>query len=135
MVGEQVDPVAHRDPEVGGDGGVGVSAAHGEQPPEHGFDTTGTARAGLDSRCRGDSHATSRDGRAHGLPSMMSRRRRLRGPPSGVVVAYLVLIQDQYDAIGIADKIAEVVLGVLLVVEGRRDRTTPAGADADRCGR
>ena len=67
---------------------------------------------------------------------MMSRRRRLRGPPSGVVVAYLVLIQGQYDAMGIADKIAEVVLSVLLVVEGRRDRTAPAGADADRrCGR
>jgi hypothetical protein len=66
---------------------------------------------------------------------MMSRRRRLRGPPSGVVVAYLVLIQGQYDAMDIADKIAEVVLIVLLVVEGRRDPTAPAGADADRRGR
>ena len=36
---------------------------------------------------------------------------------------------------GIADKIAEVVLSVLLVVEGCRDRTAPAGADADRRGR
>jgi hypothetical protein len=46
------------------------------------------------------------------------------------IVAYFALIQGQYDALGIADKIAEVVLIVLLVVEGRRDRTAPAVVDA-----
>src|SRR4051795_10416560 len=54
---------------------------------------------------------------------------------AATIVAYFVLIQGQYDAIGIGDKIAEVVLIVLLVVEGRRDRTAPAGADADRRSR
>ena len=38
------------------------------------------------------------------------------------IIAYFALIQGQYDALGIADKIAEVVLIVLLVMEGRRDR-------------
>jgi hypothetical protein len=37
------------------------------------------------------------------------------------VKAY-TLIRGQYDAMGITDKIAEVVLIVLLVIEGRRDR-------------
>ena len=41
---------------------------------------------------------------------------------AATIVAYFALIQGQYDAIGIADKIAEVVLIALLVVEGRRDR-------------
>ena len=41
---------------------------------------------------------------------------------AATIVAYFALIQGQYDAIGIADKIAEVVLIVLLVIEGRRDR-------------
>jgi hypothetical protein len=36
---------------------------------------------------------------------------------------------------GIGDKIAQVVLIVLLVVAGRRDRTARAAADADRYGR
>lgn len=44
---------------------------------------------------------------------------------AATIVAYFVLIQGQYDAIGIADKIAEVVLIVLLVMEGRRDRLPP----------
>ena len=38
------------------------------------------------------------------------------------IVAYFALIQGHYDALGIVDKIIEVVLIVLLVVEGRRDR-------------
>jgi hypothetical protein len=54
---------------------------------------------------------------------------------AATIVAYFVLIQGQYDAMGIGDKIAEVVLIVLLVVEGRRDRTALAAADADRNGR
>jgi hypothetical protein len=41
---------------------------------------------------------------------------------AATIVAYFALIQGQYDAMGIADKIAEVVLIVLLVIEGRRDR-------------
>ena len=53
---------------------------------------------------------------------------------AATIVAYFALIQGQYDATGIADKIAEVVLIVLLVVEGRRDRTAPVGAGADRHG-
>ena len=54
---------------------------------------------------------------------------------AATIVAYFALIQGQYDAMGIGDKAAEVVLIVLLVVEGRRDRTAPAAADADRYGR
>jgi hypothetical protein len=38
------------------------------------------------------------------------------------IIAYFALIQGQYDLTGIADKIVEVVLIVLLVIEGRRDR-------------
>ena len=41
---------------------------------------------------------------------------------AATIVAYFALIQGQYDAIGIGDKIAEVVLIVLLIMEGRRDR-------------
>jgi hypothetical protein len=48
------------------------------------------------------------------------------------IVAYFALIQGQYDAMGIGDKIVEVVLIVLLVIEGRRDRTAPVGAGADQ---
>ena len=54
---------------------------------------------------------------------------------AATIVAYFALIQGQYDAMGIGDKVAEVVLIVLLVVEGRRDRTAPAAADADQYGR
>ena len=46
------------------------------------------------------------------------------------IVAYFALIGGHYDAMGIGDKLVEVALIVLLVVEGRRDRTAPA-ADAD----
>ena len=53
---------------------------------------------------------------------------------AATIVAYFALIQGHYDAIGIGDKIVEVALIVLLVVEGRRDRTAPAVADADRYG-
>jgi hypothetical protein len=52
------------------------------------------------------------------------------------IVAYFALIGGHYDAMGIGDKLVEVALIVLLVVEGRRDRTAPAAAaDADRHGR
>ena len=54
---------------------------------------------------------------------------------AATIVAYFALIQGHYDAMGIGDKIAEVVLIVLLVMEGRRDRPAPAAADADRYGR
>jgi hypothetical protein len=54
---------------------------------------------------------------------------------AATIVAYFALIQGQYDAMGIGDKIAEVVLIVLLVVEGRRDRAGTAAADADRYAR
>jgi hypothetical protein len=54
---------------------------------------------------------------------------------AATIVAYFALIEGQYDAMGIGDKVAEVVLIVLLVVEGRRDRTAPAAADADQYGR
>jgi hypothetical protein len=53
---------------------------------------------------------------------------------AATIVAYFALIQGQYDAMGIGDKIAEVLLIVLLVMEGRRDRAAPAAADADRHG-
>ena len=51
------------------------------------------------------------------------------------IVAYFALIQGHYDAMGIVDKIIEVILIVLLVMEGRRDRTAPVGASADQHGR
>jgi glucan phosphoethanolaminetransferase (alkaline phosphatase superfamily) len=54
---------------------------------------------------------------------------------AATIIAYFALIQGHYDALGIANKINEVALIVLLVVEGRRDRTAPATADADRYGR
>jgi uncharacterized membrane protein len=54
---------------------------------------------------------------------------------AATIIAYFALIQGHYDALGIANKINEVALIVLLVVEGRRDRTAPAPADADRYGR
>jgi len=54
---------------------------------------------------------------------------------AATIIAYFALIHGQYDAMGIGDKLVEVVLIVLLVVEGRRDRTAPAAADADRYGR
>jgi hypothetical protein len=53
---------------------------------------------------------------------------------AATIVAYFVLIQGQYDVMGIGDKIVEVVLIVLLVVDGRRDRLATAAANADRRG-
>ena len=48
------------------------------------------------------------------------------------IIAYFALIQGNYDALGIGDKIIEVVLIVLLVVEDRRDRTaTPRAHEVD----
>jgi hypothetical protein len=67
-------------------------------------------------------------------PAFARFRRLTRGAlialTAATIIAYFALIQGQYDAMGIADKIAEVVLIVLLVMEGRRDRTAPAGAQA-----
>jgi hypothetical protein len=54
---------------------------------------------------------------------------------AATIVAYFALIQGQYDALGIGDKIAEVALIALLLVEARRARTAPVGADADRHAR
>ena len=54
---------------------------------------------------------------------------------AATIVAYFALIQGRYDALGIGNKLNEVLLIVLLVVEGRRDRTAPAAVDADRYGR
>ena len=51
---------------------------------------------------------------------------------AATIIAYFALIQGQYDAMGIADKIAEVVLIVLLVMEGRRDRRDHPPAEASR---
>lgn len=42
---------------------------------------------------------------------------------AATIVAYFALIQGHYDALGIVNKINEVALIVLLIVEGRRDRT------------
>ena len=54
---------------------------------------------------------------------------------AATILAYFALIQGHYDALGVVNKVNEVALIVLLLVEGRRDRTAPAGADADRYGR
>jgi hypothetical protein len=48
---------------------------------------------------------------------------------AATIIAYFALIQGQYDAMGIADKIVEVVLIVLLVMEGRRDRRDRSPAE------
>jgi len=73
------------------------------------------------------------------LPALARFRRLTRWAlialTAATIVAYFALIQGQYDAMGIGDKLVEVVLIVLLVVEGRRDRTAPAAADADAYGR
>ena len=42
---------------------------------------------------------------------------------AATIIAYFALIQGHYDAIGIGDKIAEVVLIVLLVMSSARTRT------------
>jgi glucan phosphoethanolaminetransferase (alkaline phosphatase superfamily) len=68
---------------------------------------------------------------AHYHPAFARFRRLTRWAlialTAATIVAYFALIQGQYDAMGIADKLAEVVLIVLLVMEGRRDRS-PAEA-------
>ena len=51
---------------------------------------------------------------------------------AATIVAYFALIGGQYDAMGIGDKIAEVVLIVLLVIEGRRERAASAGAHVEQ---
>jgi hypothetical protein len=60
------------------------------------------------------------------LPAFAWFRRLIRWAlialTAATIVAYFALIQGQYDAVGIGDKIAELVLIVLLVMEGRRDR-------------
>jgi hypothetical protein len=54
---------------------------------------------------------------------------------AATIVAYLALIGGHFDALGIGNKITEVALLVLLIVEARRDRTAPATADARGNGR
>ena len=65
-------------------------------------------------------------------PAFVRFRRLTRwaliGLTAATIVAYFVLIQGQYDAMGIADKIAEVALIALLVIEGRRERRGHAAA-------
>ena len=54
---------------------------------------------------------------------------------AATIVAYFALIGGHFDALGIVNKITEVALIVLLIVEGRRDRTARATADASGNGR
>jgi hypothetical protein len=64
------------------------------------------------------------------LPAFARFRRLIRWAlialTVATIVAYFALIGGHYDAIGILDKIAEVALIVLLVVEDRRDRLPAA---------
>jgi hypothetical protein len=73
------------------------------------------------------------------LPAFARFRRLIRWAlialTVATIIAYFALIQGHYDAIGIGDKIVEVVLIVLLVMEGRRDRQSakvPAMERPDR---
>jgi hypothetical protein len=54
---------------------------------------------------------------------------------AATIVAYFALIGGHFDALGIGNKITEVALIVLLIVEGRRDRTAPATAETSGNGR
>jgi hypothetical protein len=60
------------------------------------------------------------------LPALARFRRLIRWAlialTAVTIIAYFALIQGHYDALGIGDKIVEVALIVLLVVEGRRER-------------
>jgi hypothetical protein len=64
------------------------------------------------------------------LPAFARFRRLIRWAlialTVATIVAYFALIGGHYDAIGILDKIAEVALIVLLIVEDRRDRGAAA---------
>ena len=64
------------------------------------------------------------------LPAFARFRRLIRWAlialTVATIIAYFALIQGQYDAIGILDKLVEVVLIVLLVIEDRRDRLAAA---------
>ena len=51
---------------------------------------------------------------------------------AATIIAYFALIQGHYDALGIGNKITEVVLIVLLVIEGRRDRLPAEVAASER---
>jgi hypothetical protein len=72
------------------------------------------------------------------LPAFARFRRLIRWAlialTAATIIAYFALIQGQYDAIGIGDKIIEVALIVLLVIEDRRDRR-PAEVQSDVHGR
>jgi hypothetical protein len=64
------------------------------------------------------------------LPALARFRRLIRWAlialTAATIIAYFALIGGHYDAIGILDKLIEVVLIVLLVVEDRRDRLPAA---------
>ena len=66
------------------------------------------------------------------LPAFARFRRLIRWAlialTAATIIAYFALIQGHYDAIGIGDKIVEVALIVLLVIEGRRDRLSAGRA-------
>jgi hypothetical protein len=71
------------------------------------------------------------------LPAFARFRRLIRWAlialTAATIIAYFALIQGQYDFLGISNKITEVVLIVLLVIEGRRDRL-PAKAPSTELG-
>jgi hypothetical protein len=60
------------------------------------------------------------------LPAFARFRRLIRWAlialTAATIIAYFALIQGHYDALGIANKLTEVALIVLLVIEGRRDQ-------------